>query len=99
MAYFAVNLWKLSWDIHFLGSQNGKITPYGGKLGQICLVKNWFFKFFAIILEFCGSGLGITMGSERPSISPILGVLLKGLLAFYSFYVQNTVCGSKFGQI
>ena len=47
--------------------------------------KTGFFKFFAIILEICGSGLGINMGPERPSISPILGVLLKSVLVFYSF--------------
>ena len=33
--------------------------------------------------------MGITLGPARPTFCPFFGVLLKGMVAFYSIYVQK----------
>ena len=67
------------------------------------LAKFGFIKLdFAVILEYCGNRLGISSGPERPTLCPILGVFMTGMVAFSDSYVQKlakcTVSGGKFRQ-
>ena len=45
--------------------------------------KTVFFKFFAGILDYCENRLGITLGPERPTFFPTLGLHLNDMVAFY----------------